>query len=72
MTEPRIPPPAEPGPHEMAAPRRSLLARLEVVNIGVGDFATALLSQGVRCVQVDWKPPGPDDPEMKSLLERLL
>src|SRR5207253_3226357 len=72
MTEPRVPPPAEPERPQMAAPRQSLLARVEVVNVGVGDFATAIWSQGVQCVQVDWEPPGPEDPEMKSLLDRLL
>jgi hypothetical protein len=54
-------------------PRRDfLLTGPKVVNVGVGDFAVSLRSQGVAVAQVDWRPPAGGDPEMMALLEQLL
>jgi hypothetical protein len=50
----------------------TLLVRVEVITIGVHDFATALWSQAAPCVHVDWAPPPPEDDEMRGLLDRLL
>ena len=72
MTEREMPSAAEPEGQRRLTPQRSLLAQVQAVNVGVRDFATALSIQGVPCVQVDWEPPEAEDPEMHSLLNRLL
>jgi hypothetical protein len=52
---------------------RDLLDRGPVaVNLGVQDFARSLEQQGVAVVQVQWKPPEEEDPEMTLLLDSLL
>ena len=57
----------------MEQSRNDLLDRpLEVINIGVELFAEALGKQGVRVVQVEWRPPAGGDPEMMSILDQLL
>lgn len=43
-----------------------------VVNVGLRDFARDLEEQQVEVVQLDWRPPQPQDEEMKRLLEKLL
>ena len=43
-----------------------------VINIGVEDFAQALLEQETEVVQVDWAPPAGGDQEMLELLDGLL
>ena len=53
-------------------PMASLLAGVQVVSVGVADFAEAQWSQQVPCVHVDWAPPAMEDPEIVNLLERLL
>jgi hypothetical protein len=42
------------------------------INIGLRDFARELEEQDVEVVQLDWRPPVPQDEEMKRLLEELL
>jgi hypothetical protein len=42
------------------------------LNIGLQDFARDLEEQEVDVVQLDWRPPQPEDAEMKRLLEQLL
>lgn len=46
--------------------------RPRVVNVGLRDFARDLEEQEVEVVQLDWRPPLPEDEEMKRLLEKLL
>ena len=53
-------------------PMASLLASVQVVSVGVADFAEALWSQQVPCVHVDWTPAAMEDPEIFNVLERLL
>ncbi len=45
---------------------------LVVVNVGLEQFATDLQSQGIRCVQLDWRPPAQGDQEAADLLNLLL
>jgi len=42
------------------------------INVGLRDFARDLEEQQVGVVQLDWRPPVPEDEEMKRLLEQLL
>ncbi len=42
------------------------------INVGVYDFAAALLAQGGDVRHVDWSPPAGGDQEMIDLLEKLL
>ncbi|HET7421661.1 MAG TPA: hypothetical protein VFL27_14880 [Candidatus Dormibacteraeota bacterium] len=44
----------------------------KVVNVGLRNFARDLEDQQVEVVQLDWRPPRPEDEEMKRLLEKLL
>lgn len=44
----------------------------KVVNVGVGDFARALVAQGAEVVDVRWSPRSSIDPEIERLLEKLL
>jgi DNA-binding TFAR19-related protein (PDSD5 family) len=46
--------------------------RLKAINVGLKDFARDLEDQKVDVVQLDWRPPKPEDQEMKRLLEQLL
>jgi hypothetical protein len=43
-----------------------------VINLGLRDFARDLEDQQVDVVQLEWRPPAPEDDEMKRLLEKLL
>ncbi len=45
---------------------------LVIINIGVEEFAESLAIQGVRVIHVDWSPPAGGDPEMLTLLDKLL
>lgn len=49
-----------------------LAAPPKVINVGVGDFAQALVAQGAEVVDVRWSPPASIDPEIERLLEQLL
>lgn len=42
------------------------------INLGLRDFARDLDEQEVEVVELDWRPPEPEDKEMKRLLEQLL
>jgi len=44
----------------------------KVINVGVTDFASALVAQGAEVVNVRWSPPANIDPELERLLEKLL
>ncbi len=46
-------------------------ADLAVVNVGLASFSDNLRREGVRTVQVDWRPEAGGDPEMLALLDRL-
>ena len=44
---------------------------LQVVNVGLEEFAGELQAQGVSVIQVDWSPPAGGDPELADLLSKL-
>lgn len=44
---------------------------LVCVNLGVEVFAQALTDQGVRCAQVEWKPPADGDERLLRVLDWL-
>jgi len=44
----------------------------KAVNMGVEEFAETLQAQGVQVLHVDWAPPAGGDPELMSILDRLL
>ena len=45
--------------------------RVEAVNVGLPEFAHALLEQGAAVVDVDWRPPAATAPRLLPTLERL-
>ena len=45
--------------------------RVEAVNVGLPEFAHALLEQGAAVVDVDWRPPAATAPRLLPALERL-
>ena len=51
--------------------RAELLKRVEAVNVGLPEFAYALVEQGAAVVDVDWRPPAGGAPELLGALERL-
>jgi len=44
---------------------------LQVINVGLEEFADELEAQGVSVIQVDWSPPAGGDPELADLLSKL-
>jgi hypothetical protein len=44
----------------------------KAINVGLRNFARDLDEQQVDVVQLDWRPPAPEDEEMKRMLEELL
>jgi hypothetical protein len=44
---------------------------LVVVNMGLDSFADNLRKEGVKVLQMDWKPPAGGDKKLISLLEKL-
>lgn len=44
---------------------------LVIVNMGVESFGENLKEQGVRTLQMNWRPPAGGDPKLVELLERL-
>jgi hypothetical protein len=42
------------------------------INVGLRNFARDLEEQQIDVVQLDWRPPAPEDAEMKRVLEKLL
>lgn len=49
-----------------------LVADLEVINIGIIEFASSLEKQGVRVIHVNWKPPAEGDEALLKILDELL
>jgi FdrA protein len=47
------------------------LAPVVAVNVGLASFAADLAAQGVRVVDLDWRPPGGGEARISSLLARL-
>ncbi|AYO30186.1 fdrA domain protein [Biomaibacter acetigenes] len=45
---------------------------LRVLNIGLEQFYLDLKGQGIKCVQLDWRPPASGDQETLDLLSKLL
>ena len=45
--------------------------RVEAVNVGLPEFAFALVEQGATVVDVDWRPPAVGAPQLLPALERL-
>ena len=46
--------------------------KLQVLNIGLTQFADVMHELGVDCVHLDWRPPGQGDQEAAELLKLLL
>jgi hypothetical protein len=51
--------------------RAEVLEHVEAVNVGLPEFAYALLEQGATVVDVDWRPPATGAPDVLPALERL-
>ena len=49
-----------------------LATPIEAINLGVEDFAENLEAQGVQVVHVSWTPPAGGDPEIISILDKIL
>jgi Protein of unknown function (DUF1116) len=45
--------------------------RVEAVNVGLPEFAHALVEQGAAVAEVDWRPPAARAPQLLPALERL-
>jgi len=46
-------------------------SELKVINVGLSSFKDTLVSSGVECVQVDWKPPAGGNKEALDALSKL-
>ena len=56
-----------------ALPIEDLLQKeVKTINIGLQEFYSALVAQGVEAVHVDWRPPAQGDQEMLDILDNLL
>lgn len=44
---------------------------LRIVNIGIIDFYEDFKNQGVKVVQIDWRPPGTSDADLDKLLDDI-
>jgi Protein of unknown function (DUF1116) len=51
--------------------RAGVLEHVEAVNVGLSEFAYALLEQGAAVVDVDWRPPAAGAPDLLPALELL-
>ena len=49
-----------------------LSSPIQVINIGVEDFAENLEDQGADVVHVSWTPPAGGDPEIIAILDQIL
>ena len=49
----------------------ALPPKVEVVNVGLAGFASALRDQGAPVVEVDWRPPAGGDEAIRAALTRL-
>ncbi|MCX6088385.1 MAG: fdrA domain protein [Caldiserica bacterium] len=45
---------------------------LKVINIGLLSFKESLDKEGVKTIQIDWKPPATEDEETLDALKKLL
>jgi hypothetical protein len=43
-----------------------------VIALGLRDFARDLEEQHIEVVEIEWRPPQPEDKDMRRLLEKLL
>lgn len=48
-----------------------LVNGLQVINIGLEDFAADLAAEGVPVIQLDWRPPAGGNPRLAALLAQL-
>lgn len=46
--------------------------KIRVINLGIETFYDALVEQGVKAVQIDWRPPVKQDAEIENLLDEFL
>ncbi len=46
--------------------------KIRVINLGIETFYDALVEQGVKAVQIDWRPPVKQDEEIENLLDEFL
>ena len=46
--------------------------KLKVINIGIETFYDALVKQGAKATQVEWRPPVKVDEEITELLDDFL
>jgi FdrA protein len=49
----------------------SLTSTVEVINVGLEIFYDSMTEQGVKAVQVDWKPPAGGNEELMSILNKM-
>lgn len=49
-----------------------LSAPVTAINLGVEDFAENLETQGAQVLHVNWSPPAGGDPEIISILDKIL
>ena len=47
-------------------------SELQVINIGLESFKESLKSEGVKVIQVDWRPPAVTDSKTLNALNKLL
>jgi hypothetical protein len=47
-------------------------AELEVINVGIPDFADNIRASGASAVNLDWRPPGEGDPEVAAAVATLV
>ena len=52
----------------ISVPLSALAGPLSAINVGLATFADSLEAQGVRAVQVDWRPPAGGDERLAALL----
>lgn len=44
---------------------------LEIINIGLERFHEAVILQGKKAIQVEWRPPAGGNPRLQEILEKL-
>ncbi len=63
--------PATPTESGVPVPLTALAGPLAAINVGLASFAEALAAQGVRAIQVDWRPPAGGDERLAALLAKM-
>lgn len=53
------------------APALRLLAGVQVINVGLAEFAADLKAHGTPVTHVAWSPPAQGDPKLARLLAKL-